>query len=419
MSEVINVPDGWELRTLKDVTLKISDGIHKTPIYADNSDFYFINGNNLNNGKIVITENTNCVDESEYNKHKIELNSSTILLSINGTIGNIAFYHNERVVLGKSAAYLICKDIINKSFLFYLLSSTNIKQSFGLNLTGSTIKNLSIKAIKETKVLFPPLKEQEKIAKILSTLDVAIESTQKLIDKEKNIKKGLMNDLLQNGIDKNGKIRTPQTHKYKDSELGIIPEEWEVKNIEKIADVFGGGTPSRGDEEFWQNGTIFWATPSDITAIKNSNYIYDTKEKITEKALFGSSTKILPIGSILLTSRATIGERKITKIPICTNQGFTSLIPKNDNGKFIFYLLDKYTNYMYSRAYGTTFPEISRTEVKNMLVFLPKDENEQKQITKILNSQDKKIEKEEENLAKLKELKKGLMNDLLSGKVRV
>ena len=117
---MIQVPDGWEIKSLNDVTSKISDGIHTTPNYTDNSNFYFINGNNLENGEIVITDSTRCVEEEEYINHKITLNENTILLSINGTIGNIAFYKNEKVILGKSAAYLICKNSINTNFLAFL-----------------------------------------------------------------------------------------------------------------------------------------------------------------------------------------------------------------------------------------------------------------------------------------------------------
>lgn len=198
------------------------------------------------------------------------------------------------------------------------------------------------------------------------------------------------------------------------SEMIQVPDGWEEVCISEIADVFGGGTPDRSNSDFWENGTIFWATPTDITAIYNSNYIEDTKEKISEKGLSGSSAKLLPIGSILLTSRATIGERKISKIPICTNQGFTSLVPKGDNGIFIYYLLDKYLVYMYSRAYGTTFPEISRTEVKNIKVVLPKEKKEQEKIAKILSTLDKSIEATNRLIEKEKNIKKALMQELLT-----
>lgn len=396
MSEMMQVPDGWEVKPLKDI-LTIQYGKDQKEVESESGKYPI-----LGSGGVIGYTNNFLYDKP------------SVLIGRKGTINNPQYMETPFWTVDT----LFYSHIKNKNvpkWVFYVFQSINW-DSYN---EASGVPSLSTANINRIEVLRPTVKEQEQIAKILSTLDKGIEATNRLIEKEKNIKKALMQELLTNGIDKDGHIRTRATHTYKESELGLIPDEWEVKKIENIADIFGGGTPDRSNNDFWENGTIFWATPTDITAIDNSNYIEDTKEKISEKGLSGSSAKLLPIGSILLTSRATIGERKISKIPICTNQGFTSLVPKGDNGIFIYYLLDKYIAYMYSRAYGTTFPEISRTQVKNMPIALPKDENEQKQIAKILTTQDKKIETEETNLAKLKELKKGLMSDLLSGKVRV
>ncbi len=198
------------------------------------------------------------------------------------------------------------------------------------------------------------------------------------------------------------------------NEVMKVPEGWEIKLLEELCKVVGGGTPKRDDDDNWLNGLIPWATPTDITAIKNSNFINKTKEKITEYGLKNSSSKLLPTNSILLTSRATIGARKINTIPMCTNQGFTSLIPKGNNTKFLFYLLSRYERYMNSRAYGTTFPEISRTEVKNVKVLLPSKIDEQQKIAKILSTLDSTIEASQKLIAKEKNIKKGLMHDILT-----
>lgn len=413
----MNVPDGWEVKTIANISKTFAGG---TPNRENNS-YYggsipWVKSGEVNQSIINKTEEFITFEGLHNSSAKI-VEKGTILVAMYGaTAGQIAILNIEATTNQAILAIPLKNDEI--SFVLNMISFHMPELLF--QAQGSGQPNLSKQLVDKMLILIPKeKKEQQKIAKILSTLDKTIESTQKLIDKEKNIKKGLMNDLLTNGIDQNGKIRTPQTHEYKESELGMIPDEWEIKKIENIADIFGGGTPDRSNNDFWENGAIFWATPTDMTAIYNSNYIEDTKEKITEKGLSGSSAKLLPLGSILLTSRATIGERKISKIPVCTNQGFTSLVPKGDNGMFIYYLLDKYISYMYSRAYGTTFSEISRTEVKNMSIALPETLDEQKQIAKILTIQDKKIETEEQNLTKLKELKKGLMSDLLSGKVRV
>ena len=410
MSEMIQVPDGWEVKPFSSLA---------TINMGQSPDSEFVNENQ--EGIAFLQGNAEFGDVNPQELYWVTVPKKTakkddILISVRAPVGDMNIADKDYCI-GRGLSALTVKKI-NQQYSFYALLQERgqldrlAQGSTFLAIGKNDFDKLLIKHPKEKK-------EQQKIAKILSTLDNAIESTNRLIEKEKNIKTALIQELLTNGIDKKGQIRSPQTHTYKQSELGLIPDEWEIKNIEDIADVFGGGTPDRSNNDFWKNGTVFWATPTDITGISNSNYLKDTKEKITEKGLSGSSAKLLPVGSILLTSRATIGERKISKIPVCTNQGFTSLVPKSNNGIFLYYILDKYISYMYSRAYGTTFPEISRTEVKKISIALPKCETEQKQITKILTTQDKKIQTEETNLAKLKELKKGLMNDLLNGKVRV
>src|ERR1035437_7209481 len=107
----------WEKKKLGEITDKISDGYHGTPIYDDNGDYYFINGNNLINDKVVVNENTKKVDQEQFEIHKKPLNGNTILLSINGPIGSSAFYNYEKIILGKSACYITLVNHINKGFI--------------------------------------------------------------------------------------------------------------------------------------------------------------------------------------------------------------------------------------------------------------------------------------------------------------
>jgi type I restriction enzyme S subunit len=186
----------WEEKRLGDITEKISDGIHSTPIYNENGQYYFVNGNNLAEDKIVINESTKRVDEIEYSKYKTELSSQTILISINGTIGNLAFFNGEKVVLGKSACYINLKPNENKYFVFNLLKTSSIQKYFEKELTGSTIKNLSLSSIKNAKAFFPIPAEQEKIADCLTSIDEAIAAQNQAIDLLKLHKKGLMQQLF-------------------------------------------------------------------------------------------------------------------------------------------------------------------------------------------------------------------------------
>ncbi len=151
---------------------KIGDGLHSTPVYDSNGDYYFINGNNLNDGTIVFDEKTKRVNEVEYKKYKIEFNDNTIFMSINGTIGKMAIYNGESIVLGKSAAYFVANDkLLSKKYLYYYLQSSSAIQYYLANLTGSTIKNLGLKALRNMEIPLPPLNEQQRIVDILDRFD--------------------------------------------------------------------------------------------------------------------------------------------------------------------------------------------------------------------------------------------------------
>lgn len=187
----------WEERQLSQLTTKISDGIHTTPVYVENGEYAFINGNNLINGKIVIDEKTKRVNLTEYNKHKKPLNINSILLSINGTIGNLALFQDEQVILGKSACFInVDRKSVNRLFIYYIIQTDKINGIFNAELTGSTIKNLSLGTIKKLQLLVPALPEQQKIAACLSTLDEQIAVQSQKIDALKAQKKGLMQQLF-------------------------------------------------------------------------------------------------------------------------------------------------------------------------------------------------------------------------------
>ena len=128
--------------------------------------------NNLKNKKIVIDEKTKRVNEESFIKYMLKLDSSTLLMSINGTIGNLAMYHGENVILGKSVAYMsVIDSVLRRDFLYYLLQTTHIKQSLFQNVTGGTIKNLGLAVIRNFKIPVPSLTEQERIVKILDKYD--------------------------------------------------------------------------------------------------------------------------------------------------------------------------------------------------------------------------------------------------------
>lgn len=164
------LPSGWKIKTVKQISNVLGDGLHGTPKYSEDGDYFFINGNNLSDGVIEIKNNTKRVSKTEFEKYKKPLNDKTILVSINGSIGYTAFYNNEQVVLGKSACYFNVVEGINKKYVRYFLKSNAFTSYANENATGSTIKNLGLKAMRDFPIPFPPNEsEQDRIVELIES----------------------------------------------------------------------------------------------------------------------------------------------------------------------------------------------------------------------------------------------------------
>ncbi len=186
-------------------------------------------------------------------------------------------------------------------------------------------------------------------------------------------------------------------------------DEWSTKRICDVATVTGGGTPSTDNSKYW-NGDIQWFTPSEIGKTK---YISNSSRTITKDGLKNSSAKLLPIGTILLSSRATIGEASILTNVASTNQGFQSLIvDEKYNNEFIFYLKNKFQKEMLIKAFGSTFLEISKSNIENIKIILP-TLNEQNKIANFLSLLDKKIELQTKKIEDLKLYTQSLIKSLI------
>ena len=178
------LPKGWVWCKLEDVTSVIGDGLHGTPQYNPNGAYYFVNGNNLSNRQIIIKNNTKRVSEEEYIKYKKPLNEHTILVSINGTIGNIGTYSNEQIILGKSACYFNITPFLVKEYMCYVIESNYFQKYALLSATGSTIKNVPLKAINEFYVPIPPVSEQKRI---VSEIDYLLAFINKVEEGRENL----------------------------------------------------------------------------------------------------------------------------------------------------------------------------------------------------------------------------------------
>jgi len=291
-------------------------------------------------------------------------------------------------------------------------------QTIKITETGGDHKRRWISEYSKIEVLLPEFTEQTTIANILTKVDQAIANTEALITKYTKIKTGLMQDLLTKGIDENGNIRTEQTHEFKDSPLGSIPKEWECVLIDELANLKSGGTPSRQNSSFW-NGDIPWVKTGEV----NYNFIKETEEYITQKGLKMSSTVLFPKGTILMAlygQGKTRGRVSILDIDATTNQacvGFLNL--KKVTTNFLYVTLTNEYEKLRDLSNDGAQKNLSSSLLKKYFLKIPSDIKEQERIDELFARIDNSIMKEQHSLTKLQSLKTGLMQDLLSGKVRV
>ena len=383
-TEVGVIPEDWEVKKLIDISTEIGDGIHATPKYVGMSNYFFVNGNNLVNKEILIYEDTKCVSEKEYNLLKKKLSSKSILMSINGTIGNLAFYNNENIVLGKSAAYINLKDESEKIFVYYILQHSSVKNFYDNELTGTTIRNLSLKTIRETPIVSPTTKaEQAAIATALSDVDALISALDKLIAKKRLIKQGAMQELL------SGKKR-----------LAGFSGDWEVKKLGDIADIYTG---KKNNQDKIENGLYpFFVRSKNIERI--DSYSFDG-----EAILIPGEGNI---GSIFHYINGKFDfHQRVYKI-----SGFK----ENYSGKYIYrYISENFGNHAMQNSVKATVDSLRLPTFEVFEIPFPPTIEEQTAIAQILSDMDTDIQSLETQRNKTLAIKQGMMQELLTGKIRL
>ena len=333
------------------------------------------------------------------------LPKGSLLVCTRASIGGMAITSHE-MCTNQGFKNIVPNDNTDIVFIYYLL--TYFKHKLISKASGSTFLELSKSAFESMKFHVPVLEEQQKIAEILAIWDKAINTTERLIDNSKQQKKSLMQQLL---------TGTHTGKRLLDDSGKPFEGEWEEIVVGDLGTIYSGGTPSTSNKAYW-DGDIDWVTPTDITK-QNSVYINSSVRKISSLGLKNSSAKLIPKGSLLVCTRATIGEMAITAHEMSTNQGFKNIIPNNGtNIEFVFYLLTYEKHKLVSKASGSTFLELSKSAFESMKFNVPLI-GEQEKIASVLTNADKEIELLERQLADLKQEKKALMQQLLTGKRRV
>ncbi|KXS38106.1 MAG: Restriction modification system DNA specificity domain protein [Halomonadaceae bacterium T82-2] len=290
--------------------------------------------------------------------------------------------------------------------------------------TSTGVPGLNRNDVYEISVFVPRKKEQAVIAKVLDTLDTQIQKTEALIAKLEKVKEGLLHDLLTRGIDENGRLRpSPEQapELYKKSPLGLIPREWELCTVGGLGSWKGGSTPSKSNPGFWPESGILWVSPKDLVG----DEIDETEDKISELAAHSSNLFIFPAGSVLVVFRSGILRKRLPVVRVgknfTINQDIKTLIPSEGvAGEFVKYLLQGNADriLMKSVKAGTTVESLDYKFFSSYGVALPR-KIEQHKISKIMKNMEGRISSERALIKKLKEDKAGLMDDLLTGRVRV
>ncbi|CAI9681863.1 restriction endonuclease subunit S [Elizabethkingia anophelis] len=387
----------WEVKKLGEIAEKIGDGLHGTPSYTDESNYYFINGNNLINGKIEITENTKKIDAKTFLKNDKNLRKNTLLISINGTIGNIAKYNNENVMLGKSVGYFNFEE--NSDFLYFVLQTSPVQEHFKSELTGSTIKNLSLKTLRETNLRLPSQDEQQKVASFLSLIDERITTQSKILIHLKSLIESLNDSLSKQKIRINSNFEN-----WKKVRLGDLGYTFNGLSG-KTKEDFGNG------KRYIQYKQIF---DSSKIAIENCGYVNVSENENQNSVKYGdifftiSSETPDEIGmsSVLLED-----VKNVYLNSFCFGfrlNSFNEMLP--EFARFLF-RSKVVRNEIKKLAQGSTRYNMSKTELLKLEILLPSIK-EQKEISALLSSLDQKIQTEKSILEQLEMQKKYLLQQM-------
>ena len=350
---------------------------YKTPIYC-----FPIYSNSLNNKGLY--------GYTSVPKYK----GNSITITGRGSVGHAEYRKQDFDAIIRLLVLIPKKsNVVNP---YYLTQFINQYVSFPLESTG--VPQLTVPQIENIEVALPDYTQQVAVAKALSDIDSLLSSIQKLIEKKKAIKQGAMQELL------TGKKRLPGfSGKWTNTTLGRC-----------FSKIVGGGTPSRAISEFW-NGEIPWATVKDFATFNP----YKTQEYISEAGLNHSSTHLIPKGTLITSTRMGIGKIVIYYVDVAINQDLKALFVSDDVSKeYIYHLFGMVGKIIESLGNGSTVKGIRIEQLKNLSIVLPK-KNEQQAIAQVLSDMDSEIEQLEKKLAKYQQIKQGMMQELLTGRIRL
>ena len=349
----------WNQICLNDAVSKLGDGLHGTPKYDDNGEYFFINGNNLVDGEIAFKDSKR-VSESEYEKYKKDLNDRTILVSINGTLGNIAVYKGEKCILGKSACYFNVRDEYDKDFIRYVVSTSIFQEYIRRYANGTTIKNVSLKAMREYIFLCPDLPTQHTIAATLSALDNKI----------------AVNKAINHHLEQMAQAIFKSWFVDFEPFGGVMPNDWQVKILGDLCEtVTKGTTPTTLKKKFVEQGINFVKAES---ILDDHSLDFDKLAFIDDETNTLLSRSIIRESDIIFTIAGTLGRFAFVHdalLPANTNQAVA--IIRADTSKINpIILYSFFIGGLHSDFYSMNFQQavqanLSLTTIKALPLILP------------------------------------------------
>ena len=399
----------WKSYKLSDVTDSIGDGIHGTPKYDEDGSYFFINGNNLENGKIIIRSSTKRVSEEEALKHRKRISERTILVSINGTLGNTARYNYERCILGKSACYLNVKEDVDIDFIYYVVTNKQFKDTISRLATGTTIKNVSLETMRNYEFFMPSLENQKKISSILKSIDDKIAINCQINDNLEQQAQALYKSWF---VD----FEPFKDGKFIDSELGIIPEGWKILPLSSLGSIICGKTPSKSNKDFYDGNIPFIKIPD----MHNKIFVSNSEDHLSDLGMNSQRNKTIPPYSILVSCIATVGLVCINTKVCQTNQQINTLIPYEDSYRiYLFLFLKSLREQLITLGSGgTTTLNVNTSQFSNLKIIVP-DTKSLKAFSSIAESLFQRINNNCDTNYMLSNLRDMILPKLMSGELKI
>ena len=414
MTELGDIPSEWAISKIGELTEIKTGGTPSTKCekYWKDGDIPWMASGDVNK-KIINEVDARITKSGMENSAAKLLPKDTVMIALNGqgkTKGTVAYLNIELTCNQSLAGFLPSYNVFNSKYLYYNLQSRYFEIR---GLAGDGARNgLNLGLLREILIPIPSIKEQEKIASILSTVDEQIDNVDALIEKNKELKKGLMQTLLTKGIGHT---------KFKKTEIGEIPEEWEVSNLTNIVDIKG-----RVGWKGYTKKDLVEFGPLAIGAMHiNSNNKLDLSEPVyLSKKKYEESPEIMVSkDDIILAQRGSLGkvvliEKEIGEATI--NPSMVLIKNIKINSRYLYYFLcsEYIQKVIFKETSQTSIPMISQEQIGKFKIIIPTIK-EQEKIASILSEVDKKIEEYENKKQKLEKLKKGLMQQLLTGMIRV